>query len=181
VSIITYKSLFARFARSLAKDDSNTKSKRLKFETPGAPTIYLAHVFEDWDMASPAADALAACGVDTHVDWCCGRMFTEFDEKAELMLSTRLGLPWSWLVVLVSERTPPGGRIQWVLELERETLPPARFALLPVHYGTDDWPLPEDLAGYPRIEEMGDDLCVTGSAPGASLPLCAWLRYVPPA
>jgi hypothetical protein len=181
VSIITYKSLFARFARSLAKDESNSGSKRLKFETSGAPTIYLAYTIEDWDLASPAADALAGCGVDIHADWTLGRLFTEFDDEAAILLRTRLSLAGSWLVVLVSERTPPGGRIQWVLELARETLSPARFAVLPVHHGTDDWSLPRDLAGFPRIEEKGDDLCVTGPAPGASLLLHDWLRHSPPA
>jgi hypothetical protein len=99
MSILTHKSLFARFARSYAQDDSATKSKRLKFETAGAPTVYLAHTIEDWDLAGPAADALAGCGIDIHAEWSSARLFEDFDDGAANRLRARLGLDGSWLVV----------------------------------------------------------------------------------
>ena len=152
------------------------RSKRLKFETAGAPTVYLAYTIEDWNLASPAAAALAACGVDIYAEWSCGQLFEGFDAAAADRLRTRIGMHGSWLVVLVSERTPLNDRIPWVLELARETMPPNRFAVLPVLFEADDWSLPQVYDGFPRIEELGDDLCVIGPDPGVPAPLRRWFR-----
>jgi len=176
VSVITYKSLFARFTKSLAEGDSAPKSKRLKFETAGAPAVYLAYTIEDWDLVSPAAAALAGCGVDAFTDWVFGRLFAEFDHEAANQLRARLGLAGSWLVVLASECTPLTGRIPWVLELAQEVLSPGLYAVLPVRFGPADWSLPPELERYPRIEEIDDDLCVTVPGSRAPIPLSRWLR-----
>jgi hypothetical protein len=176
LSIISYKSLFGRFARSLAAAGSGPKSKRLKFETAGAPTVYLGYTIEDWDLASPAAGALAGCGVDIFPEWTSAQLFKGFDDDAENRLQARLGLDGSWLVVLISERTPQIGRIPWVLELARDTMPPSHYAILPVRYGPDAWSLPQFYEGHPRIEELGDDLCVMGLSPDLPRPLSQWLR-----
>jgi hypothetical protein len=176
VSILTYKSLFERSCQALAGEDSKPKSKRLKFETAGAPTVYLAHTIEDWDLASPAAGALAGCGVDIHAEWTSARLLDDFDGEAAERLRARLGLAGSWLVVLVSERTPLTGRIPWVLELGQEVMSPNRFAVLPVRFGPGDWSLPRAFELYPRIEEADDDLRVITPGSRAPLPLSRWLR-----
>ena len=176
MSIITYKSLFARSCRALAEGDLAPPSKRLKFETAGAPTVYLAHTIEDWDIEAPAADALAGCGVDIYAEWLSARLFEGFNDEAETRLRIRLGLDDSWLVVLVSERTPLTGRIPWVLKLTQEEMPSGHFAVLPVHVGPADWSLPPMLERYPRIEELDDDLCVIEPSSRTSIPLSRWLR-----
>ena len=151
-------------------------SKRLKYPTDGAPTVYLAHTIEDWDLEGPAADALGACGVAIYAEWSSGRLFEAFDEGAANQLRARLSLGDSWLVVLVSERTPQTGWIPWVLELARESMSPQRYAVLPVHRGPGAWSLPSAFLGYSRVEEHGDALVVVGPAPGVSLPLSHWFR-----
>jgi len=176
VSILTYKSLFERSCQALAGEDAKPKSKRLKFETAGAPTIYLAHTIEDWDLASPAAGALAGCGVDIHAEWTSARLLDDFDDEAAERLRARLGLAGSWLVVLVSERTPLTGRIPWVLELGQEVMSPNRFAVLPVRFGPGDWSVPQVLERYPRIEEVDADLCVIAPDSRSPVPLSRWLR-----
>ena len=172
---MTYKSLFARFARSLGEGERAPRSRQLKFQTPGAPTIYLAHVFEDWGLVSQAGGALAVCGVDVYADWLFGRMLDDFDREAEDRLRRRLGRKGSWLAVLVSELTPLGGRISWVLELAQAVMPRSRFALLPVQMGADEWRLQPELERFPRIEEVDGDLCVVGADSRGPVPLSRWL------
>jgi hypothetical protein len=105
VGIVTYKALFARLCRALAGEDANPRSKRLRFETAGMPTVHLAYTIEDCNLASPASDAPAGCGVDVFADWTFGRLFGEFDDEGANRLRTRLGLAGSWLAVFVSELT----------------------------------------------------------------------------
>ena len=114
--------------------------------------------------------------MDVFIDWVFARLFAEFDDEAAKQLSCRLGLPGSWLVVLISERTPLTGRIPWVLQLAREVMAPGLYAVLPVRYGPADWPLPQPLAGHPRIEELDDDLCVIARGSRPPIPLSRWLR-----
>ena len=113
MGIITYKALFARLCRALAGEDANPRSKRLRFETAGVPTVHLAYTIEDCNLASPASDAPAGCGVDVFADWTFGRLFGEFDDEGANRPRTRLGVAGSWLAVLVPERTPLAGQIPY--------------------------------------------------------------------
>jgi len=73
----------------------------------------------------PPPGAVTGCGTDIHADWSYARMFDDSDDETAEHLRTRLGLAGSRLVVLVSERTPPTGRIPWVLELAQRVMSPA--------------------------------------------------------
>jgi hypothetical protein len=173
MSILTYQALFERFTRTLAEDETGTRSTRLKFPTDGAPTVYLAYVFEDWGMASIAAGALATCGVDIYADWSAARLF-EPDEAATEALRDRLGRMDAWLVALVSERTKNLERLRAVLDLGWKTVQAGRYALLPVRYESPDWKLPPRLAVYPRIESRGDDLVRIAAGSTYQIPLRRW-------
>lgn len=175
MSILTSESLFARFASSLAEDETGKRSKLLKYQTDGAPTVYLAYVFEDWGMAGEAAGALATCGADIHCDWSAARLFDVNQDEVE-RLRIKLGNPDAWLVALVSERTKDIERIRWALDLARETMQRGRFALLPVRCEPPDWTLPAELRGYPRIEARGDDLVRISPESTYQLPLRRWFR-----
>ena len=175
MSIVTYKFLFAEFARSQSENPEGERSKRLKFNTPGSPAVYLAYTFEDWSMATAAAHALALCGKDIFTDWLTARLFT-LDEQGEMHLRAKLGFPDSWLIALISERTKELGRVKWALDMAREAGPQGHHAVLPVRFESVDWTPPLMFAEYPRIEERRSELCRI--APGSSfrLPLKRWFQ-----
>ena len=175
MGIVTYKYLFAGFGRSLSADPDGTRSKRLKFEEPGFPAVYLAYTFEDWSMATTAAHALAMCGVDIYTDWLAARLFT-LDEQGELRLRIKLDLPNARLVALMSERTKDFERLRKVLDLARETMQRGRYAVLPVRFESTDWDPPPAFAEYPRIELHGHDLVFIAPNSTYHLPLRRWFR-----
>jgi hypothetical protein len=176
MSIVTFKNLFARACRSWAVGDIATPSKRLKYPTGGAPTMYLTHVFADWDLEAHAADALATYGVDIYVEWSSGRLFDDFDVKAAEHLRSRIGFPDDWLVALISERAKDTYRLLKVLDMARESMLPHRFAVLPVRFESMDWNPPPAFIAYPRIEERSDDLHIVWPNSTYHLPLRRWLR-----
>ena len=175
MSILTYKSLFARACRSWAEGESTPPSKRLKYPAAGAPTVYLAYVFEDWSMAGTAADALGTYGVDIYADWSAARL-DDFDEKAAERLSLKLAEPDAWLVACVSERSKDTDPLRWVLEIARAAMDRRRYALLPVRYELRDWNPPAIFSDSPRIEERLDDLVIVRPDSTYLLPLRRWLR-----
>jgi hypothetical protein len=175
VGILTYKSLYARFCRSWAGGEKAPPSKRQKYQLDGLPSVYMAYVFEDWDLAGTAADALGTYGVDIYADWSTAQLF-KFDADAALRLSLKLAAPDAWLVACLSERARETGALLSVLELARETMEKRRYAVLPVRYESPDWvPGPEFLA-YPRIEQRGDDLVIVWPDSPYRLPLRRWLK-----
>lgn len=175
MSIVTYQSLYARFARAQAEAATGKRSKFLRYRTAGAPTVYIAYTFEDWGMVETVARALATCEVDIHADRSAGSLFKKGGVSME-RLRGRLEMPDAWLVALVSERTRDTERIAWVLDTARETTLPGRYALLPVRYKEDDWILPREFSRYPRIETHRNDLVRVSTRSAARVPLCRWFR-----
>jgi hypothetical protein len=175
LSIVTYQSLYARFARAQAEAATGKRSKYLRYRTAGAPTVYFAYGFEDWGMVNTVARALATCGVDIHADLSAGSLFKKGGDSME-RLRGRLGMPDAWLVALLSERTKDFDRLTWVLDVARETTLPGRYALLPVRYEADDWILPREFVKYPRIETHRNELVRVSPGAATKLPLSRWLR-----
>jgi len=175
LSIITYQSLFARFALAQAEAATGKRSRYLRFRTAGAPTVYLAYAFEDWGMVSTVARSLATCGVNIHPDLSAGCLFEEGGDMME-RLRRRLGMPDSWLVALMSERTNDLDRLTWVLDMAREATLPGRYALMPVRYKADDWLPPREFAKHPRIETHRSDLVCVSPGSASKLPLYRWFR-----
>jgi hypothetical protein len=175
LSIVTYQSLYARFARAQAEAATGKRSKYLRYRTAGAPTVYIAYTFEDWGMVSTVARALATCDVNLHPDLSAGSLFKKGGSSLE-RLRGRLEMPDAWLVALLSERTRDLDRLALVLDMARQTMPPSRFALLPVRYRADDWKVPRAFARYPRIETYRSDLVRVSPRSATRLPLCRWFR-----
>ncbi|GEM_PF-1864457 len=173
LSIVTYQSLYARFARARAEAAVGKRSSYLRYRTAGAPTVYLAYAFEDWGMVSTAARALATCGVNIHPDLSAGSLFKKGGYNME-RLRDRLVMPDAWLVALLSERTRDTERLTWVLDVARATALPGRYALLPVRYEEDEWILPREFSKYPRIEVHRNELVRVSPRAAAKLPLCRW-------
>lgn len=158
-----------------AEGESAPPSKRQKYPTDGAPTVYMEYVFEDWSMAGIAADALGTYGVDIYVDWTSARLFG-FDERAVERLRLKLAEPGARLVACLSERSKDTDRLLSVLKSARETMAQKHYAVLPVRYESTDWALPAAFTAFPRIEARGDDLVVISPNSSYHLPYRRWLR-----
>ena len=150
-------------------------SKRQKYPAAGLPTVYMAYVFEDWDLAGKAADALGTYGVDICCEWSSARLFSLKEKDAEL-LRYKLGEPYAWLVAVISEQTKDVGPLEWVMELARETMDKQHYAVLPVRYESVDWNPPPTFASFPRVEARGNDLVVVWPDSTYQLPLRRWFR-----
>jgi hypothetical protein len=176
MDVITYDTVFMRFAMAITPDETGRRGNYLDYAVDGSPTIYLAHVREDCDIVCPVSSALATYGVDINAEWCAARLFDDFDEDAALRLSVKLGHRDAWLVAVVSERARHIERLTWALDLARKTMPPNRYAFLPVRYGPGFWVLPQAILDYPRLELRGDDLGRIMPDSFYFLPLRRWLR-----